>query len=191
MRRKLTVALRVVLLAIFTAPFLTAGAAAQDDDSVLARYAVLLGDRVEAPQSSRGAGATTDAAEELLTWDYRRDNAELERLFGLERIGTLQVGSARLSATGGEFSAASPLDGAELLVRVRVDIKPFEDSTEKGRDRVAAYQLEISHGGEVLSAPSVVSLIGERAMITTAMSDEPQILWLVVQLDDLPLAEGK
>lgn len=181
--------LRAMALATFVLLASIAVPSSADESKVLARYAVLLGDRVStSPPPTESM--PDDATAELLTWDYRRDNAELERLFNLERVHTLQLGSARLAESGGRFSATSMVDDQELKVRVRVAIRPFEDQADPTIDRAVSFNLEVWLGDELISAPSIISVIGQRAIVSSGISDEPRILWIIVQLDDLPLTDG-
>ena len=181
---------RVFVLVIgFVAPSLFAVVPVlADQEPILARYAVLLGDRDQKAPPGVGAPATAPA-DELLQWDYQRDNAELERLFGLSTVHTLQIGSARLPGDGGRFAATVQLDAEELTVRARVTLQDAEPTADR-TGSIAVFQLEIRVGDEVLSAPTVSTWLGERAIVSTnSGGDDARVLWVVVQVDRLPLRE--
>ncbi len=174
-------------LLVSTALAITSAAVAHADDepAILARFAVLLGDRAaqEEPQDHNES-----PADELLTWDYQRDNAELERLFGLESIHTLQLGSSRLPAEGGRFSATATYGESNLTVRVSAEKRTDLAVPSTGdAEPVIFFRVEVWRDDELLSAPTVANRFGERAIVTSALSDKPTLLWIVLQADFLPL----
>lgn len=185
--------LAYLLLALIIVTVASSGPLVADDEpAMLARFAVLLGDHASDSPPDPQSHAESPA-DELLTWDYQRDNDELERLFGLESIHTLQLGSARLPAAGGRFSASATYGESDLTVRVRAEQQAnlpgaaTDNAGAADAKPVVIFRVEVWRDDELLSAPTVANHFGERAIVTSTLSDAPTLLWIVLQADFLPL----
>ncbi len=154
----------------------------EEEGRLLVRWALLLGDRDGNLTAPPPVGE--DVVDELIEWDFRRDDEELANLFGLQSIHTMRAQADYLASTGGELTAGSIVQGTSVDVRMKVD----RMTTDDGQPLARVY-FEIAKEGEVLSAPTIATAFGERAMITTQMrpaDDGPSpMLWVVVEIDEL------
>ncbi|MEZ5332633.1 MAG: hypothetical protein R2991_11405 [Thermoanaerobaculia bacterium] len=136
------------------------------------RYALLLGTR----DADATAGVESDQealSQTVLEWDPARDEAELRRLFGLQRLAVRSYGEATVSPRGGRVTATSTAEGQEF--EFRIDIRHREDDVVDARCLVL-------HGGEVLSAPTVRTRLGERAILTSFDPERSLFLFFVFEI---------
>jgi len=140
--------------------------------------------QAEAAASADVAG--TKAPEWDFHWDIRRDADELVELFRLSSLETLQQGRSLLSGDRGTVTVGEGEGEARLEVKISVSIEPFEHEEEVFD--AARATMSIRRGGEEVSKPTVVTRLGERAIVTTGMWDRrgkerKEVLYIVIQVD--------
>ncbi|MCM2270085.1 MAG: TonB family protein [Thermoanaerobaculia bacterium] len=166
----------VPLLLATVAP-LAADPAAAD---LAVRFALVVGNRGEAPLPEIGDVLSERLpADYLSQWDPHADNPEIRRIFALRGLSEVARQAARLPADGGELVGSVRVD--ESLWRIALDVRPRPNAT-------VAVAVRISRDGELLAAPTVLTSVGERAIVTIAGTTETRLLFLVVQADRWPVA---
>lgn len=157
------------------------GSPIRAESSVMVSYAILVGTTdASVPRQPRAAQDTSD----LLDWNFERDNEELRKLLGLERIETVHHSRARLEQNGGDVATTISVGDSRIEVRMDVEVHraaPGEDDVED----FVTIAFEIERDGELISAPRVSNLFGERSIVTSrGPGDAESILFLVLQADD-------
>ena len=150
----------------------------------IARWAVLLGHR---DPGVGAANADSGASDELIDWDFRRDDAELLEMFELVSIETLQHGRHRFSGATTESSITAGRGESKVEIEATVGVEMFDG--ESGSIPAFRCRFVIRRGDEVLSAPMVVSELGQRAIVASGADDGQTILYIVMDVDRVPKAD--
>ena len=171
-----------VLLASLVTPLAHADEPSEESAGagILVRYALLLGtvDKSLPPPKSPHL-----AVDGVLNWDSQRDNEELKKLLGLKVIHTLQQSSVLLDRDRGEVDLATTV--GEQRIEVDISLEVFRpDETGDPPSPYATLWLEVRSDGELVTAPTISSRLGERAIVSTAASDKTWILFFVVEVHD-------
>ncbi|MEM7482339.1 MAG: hypothetical protein AAF481_14275 [Acidobacteriota bacterium] len=142
------------------------------------RWALLQGQRDLAESNEP---ASNPGGEELLDWDFRRDDRELIEIFRLASVETLQQGVHRISGAEDDFSITVGKGANRIRIEGSVVIESREDSREALR--VARFAFKFFRQENLLFAPMVLALLGERAMLVNDGGPSEALICLVVQVD--------
>jgi TonB family protein len=110
----------------------------------------------------------------LVDWEPGKETEEIRELFALEGLSEVIRQAMVLPITGGQSSGVYVHDGVSF--EVRLDVRPEAD------DSVTA-GVEIRRDGSLVSAPTVTTTLGERAIVSTANRSEAMFLFLVLEVD--------
>lgn len=154
---------------------LAGSAGVQAEDSLLVRYAFLIGGRGagDAPPSA-GILSQEELTKLLVDWDPGSDNAEVRRVFALNHLGEVARQAVQLPLEGGQVQGVYPYGKSSYEVRLHV--KPAQDGTVM----VSAQMLQ---NGVLFAAPQVRQAIGERAIISSSHDSEHLFIFLVLEVD--------
>jgi TonB family protein len=174
----------LLLLATLAVPALRAA----EDEALAVRLALVVGNRGEAPLPDVGEVLSDELMADYLTqWDPHSDNPEIRRLFALRGLSEVTRQAARLQPAGGTVAGAARIGATRW--RIEMDVQ------RSGRH--ARFAARIYRDDELLSAPTILSELGEKAIVSTSSEGDPAFLFVVVQADDwsavqarLPLPAG-
>ena len=173
MNRHLRLALALLGLAVSTL-----GARAAEPGPLRLRYAVVVGVRSAARVPVAGSFLSPkELSGYLVSWNPEADNPEIRRIFALNGLSELLRQAATLPAGGGDAAGTFRLGDASWTVKLAV--RPDERA---GRGEAMVFRVEVARDGTVLSAPSVVAVLGERAVVSTR-ADDQTLLFVVVEAD--------
>jgi TonB family protein len=170
---------RILMLATLALLVLPGTAPAETDSSqdqvLLLRHALLVGgrDASQVPISGEARSAE-ELAQSLVEWEPGKETEEIRELFALEGLSEVIRQALVLPITGGQSNAVYVNDGVGF--EVRFDVRPEEE------DGVTA-RVEIRRDNALLSAPTVRTPLGERAIVSTTNGPEAPFLFLVVEVD--------
>ena len=149
---------------------------------ILVRYAVVVGARngSELPKTGEVL-SDAELADYLSEWNPNEDNSEIRKLFALRGLSEVVRQVASLPAEGGDLSGACRID--DVPWRVEMKVRPSGDEVR--------YQMEIYRREELISAPGIIALLGDRAIVSAGASEGggPGFFFVVVQTDRAPGAE--
>ncbi len=178
----------LIVLTILTASLLAPRAVFAGDepdsdageDVLVVRYASLVGGR-EAGTAPTSAGVMSreELSDFLLAWKPQADNDEVRRVFALNDLGELARQASQLPLAGGSVSGAFAHGDSNFAI----DMKIRPARTLDPDQEVMSISAEIRRGGELLSGPTIHTVLGERAIITTTNGPEAPFLFLVVEVD--------
>lgn len=170
---------RILTISILALALLPAGAPAADDPSVgqvlLLRHALLVGgrDASQVPISGEVRGADA-LAESLVEWEPGKETEEIRELFALEGLSEVIRQALVLPDTGGQSNAVYVHNGVGF--EIRFDVRP-------GEQPEMTTAVEIRRDGETLTAPTIRTELGERAIVSTTNGPEAPFLFLVLEVD--------
>ena len=169
-------ALRIATLALALLPTAVAAEVDPSEDNVLLlRHALLVGGRDASQVPIAGeARSAEELARFLVEWEPGKETEEIRDLFALEGLSEVVRQALVLPAGGGQSNSVYVHDGVSF--DVRFDVRPDPD------DSVTA-SVEIRRDGSLLSAPRVITPLGERAIVSTTNGPEAPFLFLVVEVD--------
>ncbi|MFQ5349709.1 MAG: energy transducer TonB, partial [Thermoanaerobaculia bacterium] len=172
MRKLLTVA--AVALVLSPGAAMAASDAIQDK-VLLLRHALLVGgrDASQVPLSGEARSAQ-ELAKVLVDWEPGEESEEIRELFALEGLSEVVRQALVLPASGGQSNSVYVHDGVSFELRFKV--WPDEED-------VVTAEVEIRRDGAWLAAPTVKTLLGERAIVSTTNGPEAPFLFLVVEVD--------
>lgn len=163
---------RIVLLLFLV---LTGSVVAQAEDSLLVRYAFLIGGRGagDAPPSA-GVLSQEELTKFLIDWDPDSDNAEVRRVFALNHLGEVARQAVQLPLEGGQVQGVYPYGKSSYEVRLHV---------EPAKDGTVMVSAQMLRDGQLFAAPQVRQAMGERAIISSSHDSENLFIFLVLEVD--------
>lgn len=164
------IALSLVVLCL-SAPGLLG---AEEDNTLLVRYALLVGGREagKAP-SSAGVLSRDELTKTLIDWNPGADNGEVRRVFALNDLGEVARQGVELPLAGGQVEGTYHHGGASFEIRLAV--KPGEEDV--------TLSAQMLRNGRLLSSPRIVQALGERGILSANGGPEAPFLFFVVEVD--------
>ena len=180
MRPILIPATVVLTLLSATVPAAAGSSEETGEKVLLLRHALLVGgrDASQVPISGEARSAE-ELGKVLVDWEPGKETDEIRELFALEGLSEVIRQAMVLPAGGGQSNSVYVHDGVSF--EVRFDVQPEEHEVSA--------RVEILRDGELLSAPKVQTLLGERAIVSTTNGPEAPFLFLVVEVDRVSRAE--
>ena len=169
------IALVLVLLTTLPLASHAAAPAHAAADTLLVRYALLVGGREQGktPSSSEVLGRE-ELTKLLIDWNPSADNDEVRRVFALNNMGEVARQAIQLPLKGGQVAGVYQFGGASY--EMRLDVRPTAD----GNVELGARMLR---NGQLLSSPKVRQRIDERAILSSVGGPEAALLFFVVEVD--------
>lgn len=163
----------LIVLALSGAP---GCAAAADDGRLLLRFACLAANTTAPAPPSPSSATPRELAQVLASWDLEADREEVRRVLSLHHLAEVARQATELPAAGGITRGTYAVGERRYAVWLTATPSPTDDSV-----RLFA---EISRDGTVLSAPQIVTLLGQRAILTSMApeSNTPELI-LVVEVE--------
>ena len=168
----------VLLLLLWALP-----AAGDDESPFLLRYAVLLGEQQPGGVQAQASGLASSSRlqEMLLDWDPSQDDAELRELLALDGLQEMARQAIELPARGGESRGIFYVKDQRL--DIEIVMKPRTEPAS------AEFEVQIVLDGEMITAPRIISLLGQLATITTR-DPHGSLLFLVMEADRLSASKA-
>ncbi len=178
--KKLVFGLLLVLFSFGSVAYGTANEESDGEDVLLVRYACLVGGReVGSAPMVAGVLGPGELSDLLLEWEPKSDNREVREVFALNDLGELARQAAQLPLSGGAVSGVYARGESSFGLSLNVGPIDTLDSGEEAITLVA----EIQHDGEILTRSTVLTRVGERAIITTTNGPDAPFLFLVIEVD--------
>ena len=166
---------RTVVLPLLVVAFAAPTPLRAADDALAVRFALVVGNRGEAPLPSVGEVLAEPLMKDYLTqWDPHSDNPEIRRLFALRGLSEVTRQAARLQPQGGSVAGAASI--GKVRWRVDVDVERHGD--------VATFAARIFRNDVLVSAPQVHSALGQKAIVSSTSEEDATFLFVVLQADD-------
>ncbi len=170
----------LALLPILLSPADAGAEAESGEDVLVVRYACLVGGReTGSAPTSAGVLSGKELSEYLLAWEPESDNEEMRQVFALNDLGELVRQANHLPMAGGGVSGTYVHGGARFDVDMEVRPAPHVEF-EGGAVKISA---AIKRNGELLTMPTIVTPLSQRAIVTSTNGPEAPFLFLVVEVD--------
>ena len=146
-----------------------------DDQVLLLRHALLVGGRDASQVPVAGEARSAEELGQLLVdWEPGKETEEIRELFALEGLSEVMRQALVLPVAGGQSNSVYVQDGVSF--EISFDVRPEEG------EAVAA-NVEIRRNGSLVSAPTVKTPLGERAIVSTANRATQTFMFLVLEVD--------
>lgn len=152
-----------------------ARAETSEDQVLLLRHALLVGGRDASQVPIAGEARSAEELGQLLVdWEPGKETEEIRELFALEGLSEVMRQALVLPVAGGQSNSVYVQDGVSF--EISFDVRPEEG------EAVAA-NVEIRRDGSLVSAPTVKTPLGERAIVSTANRATETFMFLVLEVD--------